>query len=63
MKTRFFALALLYVALLTSPGCAYFRWSDPSYDELHERAQQEKAADKEKFQPGAVFQKPTGSGQ
>jgi hypothetical protein len=54
MKTRILALALLQLILLT-PGCSYFRWNEPTYDELHDRAQKEKTAPDKKFDPDTAF--------
>jgi hypothetical protein len=51
MKTRIAKAAVIFLALLSSPGCSYFRWSEPSYQEMHDRAQQ-KTPDEGTYKPG-----------
>ncbi len=51
MKIPSFRLALLFLVLLGSQGCAYFRWSEPSYQEMHDRAQQQPVDDRVTYTP------------
>jgi hypothetical protein len=45
MKSPTWRLIFLSFTLLALSGCAYFRWKDPSYEEVHDRAEKDKAGD------------------
>lgn len=55
VKSRTLKILLVSGVVLASPGCAYFRWNGPSYQEIHERAQKEKAIDQMMWKPGEVL--------
>jgi hypothetical protein len=52
VKTRNFIFLVLSLTALAWTGCSYFRWGEPSYQEIHQRAQDEKAAEPPSFKPG-----------
>jgi hypothetical protein len=52
MKCRVLILSMLCLGMLASSGCAYFRWNEPNYDELHQRSQQQKESDQMNYAPG-----------
>ncbi len=58
MKNRTWKLVFCFALVLSSSGCAYFRWHDPSYEELHNRTEQQRSAEEmNNFNPGEAFQK------
>ena len=57
MKRSTLALAFLCVAIAAGSGCAYFRWGDPSYQEIQQRTEEQKAAEPATLNPGTAFKK------
>ncbi len=49
MKRRIVKAALICLPLLPAAGCSYFRWNEPSYQEMHDRVEQQKAAEEGTF--------------
>jgi hypothetical protein len=56
-RRRALPLTFFYVVLLSTSGCAYFRWGDHSYSEIQRQTEEQKAADEMEFNPKAVIDK------
>ena len=55
MKLGIARLVLFSLTWLVGSGCGYFRWRDPSYEEVHNRAQKDSSTNANLFTPGKPF--------
>ena len=55
MKRNIATLGLFSLLMLTGAGCGYFRWREPTAEEVHERTQKDSSTNETLFSPGKGF--------